>query len=207
VDQARSRSHRARHGNRGVRRLGLRTARGMRSSRGRVKQPGLSLCPPSRYRADHPSWDWRRRWRAAVELRLPQLPRRKGAGTRAHPIVRCRQRGRRTLDLAQRFSGSADLRVQLAAHGPFWPAAVRDSRVRAVVLTDGEIDHTLGLMSLREGTSRMPVYAPSGVAALLAGPWRLTRVLEAYSGIDVRPPAVGRCAEPPHPPHGAEQSI
>jgi len=85
------------------------------------------------------------------------------------------------------LNASPDLRVQLAAHGPFWPAAVRDSRVRAVVLTDGEIDHSLGLMTLREGTSRMPVYAPHGVAALLAGPWHLTRVLESYSGIDVRP--------------------
>jgi pyrroloquinoline quinone biosynthesis protein B len=33
----------------------------------------------------------------------------------------------------------------------------------------------------------MPVYAPNGVAALLAGPWPLTNLLEPYSGIDVRP--------------------
>jgi pyrroloquinoline quinone biosynthesis protein B len=84
------------------------------------------------------------------------------------------------------LNASPDLRVQLAAHAPLWPAAVRESRVRAVVLTDGEIDHTLGLMLLREGTSRLPVYAPNGVAELLAGPWPLARVLEPYSGIDLR---------------------
>lgn len=84
------------------------------------------------------------------------------------------------------LNASPDLRVQLAAHAPLWPAAVRESRVRAVVLTDGEIDHTLGLMLLREGTSHLPVYAPNGVADLLAGPWPLARVLEPYSGIDLR---------------------
>lgn len=84
------------------------------------------------------------------------------------------------------LNASPDLRAQLAAHAPLWPAAMRESRVRAVVLTDGEIDHTLGLMLLREGTSRLPVYAPNGVAELLAGPWPLARVLEPYSGIDLR---------------------
>jgi pyrroloquinoline quinone biosynthesis protein B len=92
------------------------------------------------------------------------------------------------------LNASPDLRAQLAAHAPFWPLEARDSRVGAVVLTDGEIDHTLGLMLLREGTSRMPVYAPSGVAALLAGPWPLTRVLEPYAGIDVRPLTPRRAA-------------
>jgi len=85
------------------------------------------------------------------------------------------------------LNASPDLRVQLALHEPFWPHDVRDTVIHGVVLTDGEIDHTLGLLLLREGTSRMPVYAPSGVAALLAGPWPLTTVLEPFSGIDVRP--------------------
>lgn len=108
--------------------------------------------------------------------------------------ARARGRGRTQSSVAVSADGerwvllnaSPDVRVQLAAHAPFWPVAVRDSRIGAVVLTDGEIDHTLGLMLLREGTSRMPVYAPSGVAALLEGPWPLARVLEPYSGIDLR---------------------
>ncbi len=109
--------------------------------------------------------------------------------------ARARARGRTQSSVAVSADGkrwvllnaSPDLRTQLAAHAPFWPLEVRDSRIRAVVLTDGEIDHTLGLLLLREGTSRMPVYAPNGVAALLAGPWPLTNLLEPYSGIDVRP--------------------
>ena len=109
--------------------------------------------------------------------------------------ARARGRGRTQSSLAVSADGerwillnaSPDLRIQLAAHAPFWPLAVRDARIHAVVLTDGEIDHTLGLLLLREGTSRMPVYAPSGVVDLLSGPWPLARVLEQYSGIDVRP--------------------
>lgn len=90
------------------------------------------------------------------------------------------------------LNASPDLRTQLAAHAPFWPLAARESRVGAVVLTDGEIDHTLGLLLLREGTSRMPVYASSGVAELVAGPFPITRVLESYSGVEMRPLAIGR---------------
>jgi pyrroloquinoline quinone biosynthesis protein B len=109
--------------------------------------------------------------------------------------ARARGRGRTQSSVAVSADGkrwvllnaSPDLRAQLTAHAPFWPLAPRDSRIAAVVLTDGEIDHTLGLLSLREGSSRMPVYAPDGVAALLAGPWPLINVLEPYSGIDLRP--------------------
>lgn len=90
------------------------------------------------------------------------------------------------------LNASPDLRGQLSAHAAFWPRTARDSRVGATILTDGEIDHTLGLVLLREGTSPMPVYAPRGVATLLDGPWPLTKVLQPYSGIDVRPLVPGR---------------
>ena len=109
--------------------------------------------------------------------------------------ARARGRGRTQSSVAASADGirwillnaSPDLRLQLAAHAPFWPEAARDSVLQAVVLTDGEIDHTLGLLLLREGTSRIPVYAPAAVTGLLSGPWPLTRVLEPFCGIDVRP--------------------
>jgi len=114
--------------------------------------------------------------------------------------ARARGRGRTQSSAAVSADGarwvllntSPDLRTQLAAHAPFWPLAARESRVGAVVLTDGEIDHTLGLLLLREGTSRMPVYTSNSVAELLAGPLPITRVLESYSGIELRPLATGR---------------
>ena len=85
------------------------------------------------------------------------------------------------------LNASPDLRQQVAAHRVLWPGGVRDSPIAAVVLTDAEIDHTIGLMLLREASSRIPVYAPAGVAALLSDQWPLLGVLAAYAGVDARP--------------------
>src|SRR5256714_11489390 len=82
------------------------------------------------------------------------------------------------------LNASPDLRTQLAAHHELWPRAGgrRGSSIAAVILTDGEIDHTLGLLLMRESACRLPVYAPAGVAALLDAAWPLYRGLSAYSG-------------------------
>ena len=58
------------------------------------------------------------------------------------------------------LNASPDLRTQLAAHRALWPRGARGTPVAAVMLTDGEIDHTLGLLLLRESAVRLPVYAP-----------------------------------------------
>jgi pyrroloquinoline quinone biosynthesis protein B len=94
------------------------------------------------------------------------------------------------------LNASPDLRTQLAAHSPLWPppASKRGSRIAAVVLTDGEIDHTLGLLLLRESGARLPVYAPAGVTALLGDQWPVYRVLSGYSGVDARPLEEGRAS-------------
>src|SRR5690242_15767192 len=84
------------------------------------------------------------------------------------------------------LNASPDLRTQLAAHHELWPRGRRGSTIAAVILTDGEIDHTLGLLLLRESASRVPVYAPAGVTALLDGAWPLYRVLSAYAGVEPR---------------------
>lgn len=84
------------------------------------------------------------------------------------------------------LNASPDLRTQLAAHPQLWPRGRRGSSVAAVVLTDGEIDHTLGLLLLRESAVRLPVYAPTGVSALLGDAWPLYRVLSAYAGVEAR---------------------
>ena len=77
-------------------------------------------------------------------------------------------------------------------HPLLWPRGKRGSAVAAVVLTDGEIDHTLGLLLLRENAARLPVYAPAGVTALLGDQWPLYRVLSAYSGVEARALEEGR---------------
>jgi len=84
------------------------------------------------------------------------------------------------------LNASPDLRMQLAAHHELWPRGQRGSGIAAVILTDGEIDHTLGLLLMRESATRLPVYAPGGVSALLDDAWPLYRVLSAYSGVEPR---------------------
>jgi len=85
------------------------------------------------------------------------------------------------------LNASPDLRQQLAAHRALWPRGVRATPLAAVVCTDGEIDHTLGLMLLREHTTKIPVYAPAGVISLLSDQWPLFRALSAYAATDARP--------------------
>src|SRR2546430_6835914 len=80
------------------------------------------------------------------------------------------------------LNASPDLRTQLAAHHELWPRAGggrRGSSIAAVILTDGEIDHTLGLLLMRESACRLPVYAPAGAASLLDDAWPLYRLLSA----------------------------
>jgi len=85
------------------------------------------------------------------------------------------------------LNASPDLRVQLAGCRRLWPTALRSSPVRAVVLTDAELDHTLGLLGLREAGDPMPVYAPPGVLALLTDEWPVLSILATYRGAAARP--------------------
>src|SRR6266576_69139 len=95
------------------------------------------------------------------------------------------------------LNASPDLRTPLAAHSSLWPpSGSRATPLRAVVLTDGEIDHTLGLLLLRESADRLPVYAPAGVTALLGDGGRpappALRPRGADAGVRRRSAAHGR---------------
>ena len=60
------------------------------------------------------------------------------------------------------LNASPDIRTQLEGFPPLHPRAPRDSPVVAVLLTSGELDHTLGLLSLRE-SQPLVVYATAAV--------------------------------------------
>jgi pyrroloquinoline quinone biosynthesis protein B len=47
-------------------------------------------------------------------------------------------------------NASPDIRVQLARTPALYPRALRDTPIRSVLLTNGDIDHSAGLLSLRE---------------------------------------------------------
>ena len=64
-------------------------------------------------------------------------------------------------------NASADLQMQLAAAPELAPAPyTRDSPVRGVLLTSAELDHTIGLLSLREARS-VRVFATASVQSTL----------------------------------------
>jgi pyrroloquinoline quinone biosynthesis protein B len=68
------------------------------------------------------------------------------------------------------LNASPDLRQQLAATPELAPradAGVRSSPIEAVVLTNGDVDHIAGLLSLREGLA-FTLYASERVLAALA---------------------------------------
>lgn len=66
------------------------------------------------------------------------------------------------------FNASPDLGAQIRATAPLWPQrGLRHSPIGAVVLTNGDIDHVAGLLTLREGQA-LRVFGLAPVHAALA---------------------------------------
>lgn len=64
-------------------------------------------------------------------------------------------------------NASPDLRTQLQAVPALAPGRLRGSPIRAVLLTNGDIDHVAGLLTLREGQA-FDLYATAAIHAVLA---------------------------------------
>ena len=62
------------------------------------------------------------------------------------------------------LNASPEIRAQLESFPPLWPRGPRHSPVSGVVLTNGDLDHCLGLLSLRE-SHPISVWATSAVRA------------------------------------------
>ncbi len=91
-------------------------------------------------------------------------------------------------------NASPDLRAQLESCPALQPArAVRDTGIVAVLIVDAQIDHSTGLMTLREHTQRLPVYCTPSVHEDLTTGYPLLEVLQSYCGVEWRPiDAIGR---------------
>lgn len=63
---------------------------------------------------------------------------------------------------------SPDVRAQLAAFPALHPRALRDSPVAGILFTNGDLDQTLGLFSLREGQP-LHLYATESVRCSMTG--------------------------------------
>jgi|SRR3990172_4578281 len=83
------------------------------------------------------------------------------------------------------FNASPDIRAQLEAFPPMQPArAVRDTGICAIVLADAQIDHTTGLIILREHNKPWDVYCTAPVHEDLTTGYPLFNVLSHFRGVN-----------------------
>jgi pyrroloquinoline quinone biosynthesis protein B len=84
-------------------------------------------------------------------------------------------------------NASPDLLGQLANLPTDRSAGMRSNPIAGVVLTDGEIDHTAGLLLLRESSAPLRVYSTVEVRDALTSSYPLLTMMENYCGVDWRP--------------------
>jgi pyrroloquinoline quinone biosynthesis protein B len=64
------------------------------------------------------------------------------------------------------FNASPDIRAQIEANACLHPCSLRDSPIRSVVVTNGDIDHITGLLTLREKQA-FTLFATAGLMETL----------------------------------------
>ena len=83
------------------------------------------------------------------------------------------------------LNASPDIRVQIESFPALHPRGIRDSPLQAVLLTDAELDHTLGLLLLREAGD-LEVYATAAAHETLSTGTSLLQTLNAYARVEWR---------------------
>jgi pyrroloquinoline quinone biosynthesis protein B len=83
-------------------------------------------------------------------------------------------------------NASPDARQQLETLAPAAVDGVRSAPVAGVLLTDAEIDHTAGLLLLRESAAPVRVYGEASVRRALTQGYPVLPILERYSGVEWR---------------------
>lgn len=89
------------------------------------------------------------------------------------------------------LNASPDIRSQIEAFPPLHPHGVRESPIGAILLTDAELDHTLGLLLLRE-SDNLEIHATEAVHETLLEGTSLLRTLGAYTNVEWRTVAPGK---------------
>jgi pyrroloquinoline quinone biosynthesis protein B len=80
-------------------------------------------------------------------------------------------------------NASPDLRTQLVTAPELAPGpSMRDTPVRGVLFTSAELDHSLGVLTLREAES-LDIYATGPVRAALEGPFPAGPILSRYTTV------------------------
>jgi pyrroloquinoline quinone biosynthesis protein B len=82
-------------------------------------------------------------------------------------------------------NASPDILAQLSACPDLQPArAPRDTGIAAIVLVDGQVDHTTGLLMLREATRPLEVWCTDQAGADLTHGNPLLAILQHYCGVE-----------------------
>jgi pyrroloquinoline quinone biosynthesis protein B len=87
------------------------------------------------------------------------------------------------------LNASPDIRAQIHSLPGLLPKSekTRGTGVEGILLSNADLDHSLGLLSLREG-AKLSVHATPSVRRSLTEGFSVGPVLERYSGVDFREP-------------------
>jgi pyrroloquinoline quinone biosynthesis protein B len=88
------------------------------------------------------------------------------------------------------INASPDLRSQLAGFKSQPPSRTRRSPIESVLLSDADLDHTLGLFLLRESDSPLSIHASLEIQNTVEAGLRITEILNYYCGVQwvIAPP-------------------
>jgi pyrroloquinoline quinone biosynthesis protein B len=100
-------------------------------------------------------------------------------------------------------NASPDARQQLEALTPEQIDGVREPPIAGVLLTDAEIDHTAGLLLLRESATPVRVFGDEGVERALRRGYPVLPILERYCGAEWQTLEPGR----PNPLEGSSLEV
>ena len=116
------------------------------------------------------------------------------AGVRARPRTQSSLAIRGDAGPWYLVNASPDLRQQLATRldPPARVEAVRAPPFAGVLLTDAEIDHTAGLLLLRESATPVRVFGDAGVERALSDGYPVLPMLQCYCGVEWRTLERGR---------------
>jgi pyrroloquinoline quinone biosynthesis protein B len=89
-------------------------------------------------------------------------------------------------------NASPDARQQLETLTPRRVDGVRAAPIAGVLLTDAEIDHTAGLLLLRESATPVRVFGDAGLERALRAGYPVLAILERYCGAEWRTLEPGR---------------
>lgn len=81
------------------------------------------------------------------------------------------------------LNASPDIRAQIESFPPLQPRGPRDTPIQAVLLTDAELDHTIGLLSLREGRT-LQIHGTAAVRHTLCAGTGLLHTLGGYCRVE-----------------------